>query len=147
MAVTVTGPPVGRVRPARLIELWRHRDDRGRMSVIESEWNTGFPVQRVYMLHHPADGTARGGHAHRELEQVFIAAYGGFTIRLDDGFEQAEYHLDDPGTALYVGPMVWRDLSGFTPGAVCLVLASHHYDESDYFRRYAEFHRESRRYA
>src|SRR6185503_1204372 len=80
MAVTVTGQPVGRVKPTRLIEMWRHRDDRGRMSVIESEWDTGFPVQRVYMLHHPADGRARGAHAHRELEQVFIAAHGGFTI-------------------------------------------------------------------
>lgn len=144
MAVTVAGPPVGRVKPNRLIELWRHRDERGCISVIESEWNTGFPVQRVYMLYDPTEGTARGGHAHRELEQVFIAAHGGFTIHVNDGFQQAEYRLDDPGTGLYVGPMVWRDLSGFSPGAVCLVLASHHYDEADYYRHYADFHRDSR---
>ncbi|THA30079.1 WxcM-like domain-containing protein [Streptomyces sp. A1277] len=147
MAASTTETPVGRVKPSRLIGLEQHKDARGCISVAESEWTAGFPIRRVYFLHDLTGGTSRGGHAHRELEQLFIAAHGGFTIRVDDGHQQAEYRLDTPGTALYVGPMVWRDLSDFTPGGVCLVLASHHYDEADYYREYEEFLRDSRRQA
>lgn len=144
MEASITGTPVGRVKPSRLIDLEQHKDERGCISVIESEWTTGFPIQRTYFLHDVESGTSRGGHAHRQLEQLFVAAHGGFTIRVDDGFQQAEYRLDDPGTGLYVGPMVWRDLSGFSPGGVCLVLASQHYDEGDYYRTYEDFLRDCR---
>jgi hypothetical protein len=144
MAASITGTRVGRVKPCRLIDLEQHNDDRGRLSVVES-WTTGFPFQRAYFLHDLTGGVARGGHAHRVLEQLFVAAHGAFTVRLDDGFEQAEFRLDDPSTALYVGPMVWRDLTDFTPGGACMVLASHHYDESDYCRNYPDFLAESRR--
>ncbi|MFI8091860.1 sugar 3,4-ketoisomerase [Streptomyces sp. NPDC086080] len=143
MAATTT-TPVGRVRPSRLIDLEQHKDERGCISVVESERTADFPIRRVYYLHDLTDGTSRGGHAHRELEQLFIAAHGSFTIRIDDGFQQAEHRLDSPSTALYVGPMVWRDLSDFSPGGVCLVLASHHYDEADYYRGYEDFLLDSR---
>lgn len=144
MAASITGTPVGRVKPSRLIDLEQHKDERGCISVVESEWTTGFPIRRAYFLHDVKSGTSRGAHAHRCLEQVFIAAHGSFTIKVDDGFQQAEYHLDDPGTGLYVGPMVWRDLSGFSSDGVCLVLASEHYDEADYYRTYEDFLRASR---
>jgi hypothetical protein len=144
MAASITGTRVGRVKPCRLVDLEQHNDDRGRLSVVES-WTTGFTFQRAYFLHDLTGGVARGGHAHRVLEQLFVAAHGAFTVRLDDGFERAEFRLDDPGTALYVGPMVWRDLTDFSPGGTCMVLASHHYDESDYCRDYADFLVESRR--
>ncbi|MEU0130860.1 MULTISPECIES: FdtA/QdtA family cupin domain-containing protein [unclassified Streptomyces] len=144
MAANTTGTPVGRVRPSRLVDLEQHKDERGLISVVETQRTVEFPIRRVYYLHDVTSGSARGGHAHRELEQLFIAISGGFTILIDDGFQQAEHRLDSPGTALYVGPMVWRTLSDFTPGGVCLVLASHHYDESDYYREYDDFLRESR---
>ncbi|MCX4547584.1 FdtA/QdtA family cupin domain-containing protein [Streptomyces sp. NBC_01387] len=146
MAATITGTSVGRVKPTRLIGLEQHKDERGCVSVVESDHTAGFPVERVYFLHDLASGTSRGGHAHRQLEQLFIAAHGSFTIRLDDGHHQAEYELNDPGTGLYVGPMVWRDLSGFSDGGVCLVLASQHYEEADYYRDYEEFLRDSRQF-
>ncbi|MFD9905950.1 sugar 3,4-ketoisomerase [Streptomyces sp. NPDC059063] len=145
MAARITGTPVGRLKPSRLIDLEQHRNERGCISVIESEWATGFPIQRVYFLHDLTPGTARGGHAHRALEQLFVAAHGAFTIKVDDGFQQAEYRLDDPSTGLYVGPMVWRDLSDFSPGAVCMVLASQHYEEADYYRAYEPFLQACRR--
>jgi hypothetical protein len=144
MAASITTTAVGRVKPSRLIDLEQHTDERGSISVVESEQTTGFPIRRVYYLHDLTGGSSRGGHAHRHLEQLFVAAHGGFTITLDDGFRQAEYRLDSPGTALYVGPMVWRHLSDFTPGGVCLVLASEHYDEGDYYRGYEDFLRASR---
>lgn len=144
MTVSTSGTSVGRVKPCRIIEIDQHRDERGCLSVVEADWTAGFPIQRVYFLHESPAGAARGAHAHRLLEQLVIAVHGSFTIRVDDGFHHAEYRLSDPGKALYVGPMVWRDLFDFSPGAVCLVLASHHYDSDDYFRDYEQFVKESR---
>ncbi|MCI4065613.1 FdtA/QdtA family cupin domain-containing protein [Micromonospora sp. R77] len=142
MAASITGTAVGRTKPCRLIDIEQHADDRGKLSVVEGETTVGFPIRRVYYLHGMRSGTERGGHAHRALEQLMIAAHGSFTVRLDDGFRQAEYRLDDPGTGLYVGPMVWRDLVGFSADGVCLVLASQHYDEADYYRNYDDFLRD-----
>ncbi len=130
---------VGRVKPCRLIDLEQHTDARGSLSVLEAHRVGGFAVQRVYFLHDVAPRASRGAHGHRSLEQIFIAVHGGFTISVDDGFRRERYRLDDPGTGLYVGPMVWRDLSDFTPDAVALVLASLPYDETDYFRDYDAF--------
>lgn len=145
MVTNTTDTPVGRIKPCRLIGLEQHNDERGSLSIVESEWTTGFPIRRVYYLHDLRSGTSRGAHAHRLLEQLFIAAHGAFTVKVDDGFHQAEYRLDDPGTGLYVGPMVWRDLTDFTDDGVCLVLASEHYDEADYYRGYEEFVTDARR--
>lgn len=145
MVESTTSSTVGKVKPCRLIDLERHDDARGSLSIVESEWTAGFPIRRVYYLHNPRGRRSRGAHAHRALEQLFIAAHGSFTVRVDDGHEQAEYHLDDPGTGLYVGPLVWRDITDVSDDSVCLVLASEHYDESDYYREYDEFLRDALR--
>ncbi|CAL9332990.1 sugar 3,4-ketoisomerase [Streptomyces sp. enrichment culture] len=146
MAVGITtDAAVGGTRPCTVIDLEQHVDERGSLSVVESEWTAGFPIRRVYYLHDPDVGSSRGGHAHRALEQLVIAVHGGFTITVDDGKKQAEYRLDDAGRGLYIGPMVWRNLKDFSPGAVALVLASLHYDEADYYRDYAEFLAAARR--
>lgn len=146
MSVGITTEPrVGRTKACAFIELEQHNDARGNLSVVESEWTAGFPIQRVYYLHDLDTGSSRGGHAHRGLEQLVIAVHGSFTITVDDGINQAEYRLDDAGQGLYIGPMVWRNLSNFSEGAVSVVLASLHYDESDYYRDYDEFLRDARR--
>ncbi|MCY9787306.1 FdtA/QdtA family cupin domain-containing protein [Nocardiopsis sp. EMB25] len=145
MVASITGGTgIGGVRSCRLVDLEQHKDERGSLSVVESERTVGFSVRRVYYLHDLQPGTSRGGHAHRSLEQLIIAAHGAFTITVDDGFHRASHQLLQPGVGMYVGPMVWRNLSDFTEGAVCLVLASCHYDESDYYRDYDAFLRDTR---
>ncbi|GAA2264843.1 MULTISPECIES: sugar 3,4-ketoisomerase [Kitasatospora] len=129
----------------RLVPLEHHQDERGILSVLEPEQALGFVVRRVYYLHGLEAGASRGGHAHRRLEQFVIAVHGSFTISLDDGFQTTEYRLDQPELGLYIGPMVWGELSDFSAGTVCLVLASEPFDEADYFRDHAEFLRMSRR--
>ena len=145
MEASITmGADIGRVGSCRLVGLEQHTDERGSVSVVESGRDVGFPIRRVYYLHDLDAGKARGAHAHRALEQLVIAVHGSFTVTVDDGFHRAAHTLTDPGVGLYVGPGVWRDLTGFSAGAVCLVLASHHYDESDYHRDYDEFRRARR---
>jgi WxcM-like, C-terminal len=124
--------------PARLIDLREFSDSSGRLCVVEGG-DVPFPVQRVFFVHTiPADQN-RGGHAHRELEQVIIASSGSFAVSLDDGDDLATFRLARPGVGLYVPPMHWATLTDFSPSAVVLVLASHAYDEADYYRDYDEF--------
>ncbi|ARZ67319.1 putative NDP-hexose isomerase [Streptomyces albireticuli] len=137
--------PVGRVKPCRLIRLEQHIDPRGSLSVVESGMTVDFAIERVYYMHgQAASSPPRGLHGHRTLEQLVIAVHGGFSISLDDGFRRATYRLDEPGAGLYIGPMVWRVLKDFAPDSVALVLASRHYEESDYYRDYDTFLRDAR---
>ncbi|MBF6050491.1 WxcM-like domain-containing protein [Streptomyces eurocidicus] len=137
--------PVGRVKPCRLIRLEQHIDPRGSLSVVESGMTVDFAIERVYYMHgQAASSPPRGLHGHRTLEQLVIAVHGGFSITLDDGFRRATYRLDEPGAGLYIGPMVWRVLKDFAPDSVALVLASRHYEESDYYRDYDTFLRDAR---
>ena len=47
--------------------------------------------------------------------------------------------LDRPDEGLIIGPMIWREMHGFTADCVLMVLASEHYDEADYIRDYTAF--------
>lgn len=122
-----------------IIELPVISDVRGNLTFIEGDQHVPFTIQRVYYLYDVPGGASRGGHAHRDLEQVIIALSGSFDVLLDDGKEKAKYTLNRAYQGLYLSNMIWRELDNFTTGAVCMVLASRHYDEEDYFRDYQEF--------
>lgn len=127
---------------ARLVVLPEQLDERGSLVVIETGREVQFNISRVFYSYGVPPKVARGGHAHRELQQFIIALCGSFTVLLDDGTSRSRYVLDQPSLGVYVPPMHWTDLENFTPGAVCLVLASLPYDEADYFRNYDEFFHE-----
>lgn len=115
------------------------RDSRGSLSFLESGRDVPFDIRRVYYLHDVPYGAERGGHAHRQLRQAIIALSGSFTARTHDGVSWSEDLLSDPAEALLVPRMTWRELVGFTSGAVCVVLASEYFDEADYIRDFGEF--------
>lgn len=123
-----------------VIELDRHHSDRkGNISVVENGRDVPFNVKRAYYLYDVPGGESRGGHAHKELRQLIIAASGSFTVTLDDGHVKRTFTLNRPYQGLYVVPGIWRTLDDFSSGAVCLVLASEKYDADDYIRDYQEF--------
>lgn len=123
----------------RIINLPKITDPRGNLTFIEDQRHVPFRIRRVYYLYDVPAGGERGGHAHKELEQLIIAASGSFDVILNDGAQCARYRLDRPYLGLYICPMIWRELVNFSSGAVCLVLASNLYDEADYYRDYDEF--------
>lgn len=96
-------------------------------------------MKRAYWIYGVPQGENRGGHAHKQLRQVIIAAKGSFTVNLDDGHEKKQYHLTRPDQGLFLDTEIWRTLDNFSPGAVCLVLASEPYDADDYLYEYEEF--------
>lgn len=124
---------------ARIVDLPQIHDPRGDLTFVEGGKHVPFEIARVYYLYNVPVDSERGGHAHRDLEQVIFALSGSFRIKLDDGVNKSEFWLRDPRKGLYVNRMIWREMDAFSQGAVCMVLASHPYDESDYFRDHNEF--------
>ena len=110
----------------RWVELPSNVDERGVLTSIESGQDIPFEIKRIFYMHHIT--TDRGGHAHTDTEQVVTAAAGRFKMDLSDGVSTRTYVLDDPTRGVYTPPMVFIELYDFSPGAVCLVLASTHYD-------------------
>lgn len=123
-----------------IIELDKHHSERkGNISVVENNLIVPFDVKRVYYLYDIPGGESRGAHAHKELSQFIVAASGSFNVILDDGNIKRTFILNRPYQGLYIVPGIWRDLSEFSSGAVCMVLASEKYDEGDYIRNYDDF--------
>jgi hypothetical protein len=127
------------VSDCHLISLPKIEDGRGNLTFIESNRHVDFDIQRVYYLYDVPGGADRGGHAHRTLRQLIIAASGSFDVIIDDGQERSTIHLNRSYSGLYLAPMVWREIENFSGGSVCLVLASAHFDESDYIRDYEDY--------
>lgn len=123
----------------RIINLPKISDPRGNLSFIEGGQHIPFDIQRVYYLYDVPGGSDRGSHAHKNLHQFIVAMSGSFDVVLNDGKEKKRFHLNRSYSGLYVCPMMWRDLDNFSSGAVCMVLASEHYDETDYIREYSQF--------
>lgn len=122
-----------------IIELPKICDPRGNLTVAESMKQVPFEVRRVYWTYDVPSGESRGGHAHKQCLEIIIAISGSFTVTLDNGKEKQAFHLNHPWQGLLVETGVWRTLDDFSSGAVCLVLASDPYDESDYIYEYDEF--------
>ena len=122
-----------------LIELSKHHHEKGNITVVENNLTVPFDVQRTYYLYDIPGGESRGGHAHRELHQLIVAASGSFSVTLDDGNVKRTFILNRPYQGLLIVPGIWCTLDDFSSGAVCLVLASQKYNEADYIRNYHEF--------
>lgn len=123
-----------------IIELDKHHSDRkGNLTVVENGKTLPFDVKRVYYLYDVPGGESRGSHAHKELEQLIIAASGSFTVTLNDGQSKRSFFLNRPYQGLLVKPGLWRDLADFSSGAICMVLASEVYKKDDYIRDYMNF--------
>jgi len=122
-----------------IIEMDKHHSEKGNLTVVENSKTIPFDVKRVYYLYDIPGGESRGAHAHKELKQLVIAASGSFDVVLDDGNVKRTITLNRPYQGLLIVPGIWRELINFSSGAVCLVLASHKYDEKDYIRDYSNF--------
>lgn len=116
-------------------------DERGSLVALEANETVPFEIKRVYYLFGTKNGVTRGLHAHLDLKQVLLCVTGSCKILLDDGVVRQSVLLDSPTKGLLVESLVWREMSEFSSDCVLLVLASHHYDETDYIRNYDDFKR------
>lgn len=122
-----------------LIDLPKITDPRGNLTVAEGLDKVPFEIKRAYWVYDVPAGESRGGHAHKRLYQLVVALSGSFTVTLDDGHERQTVLLNHPWQGLLIETNTWRTLDDFSSGAVCLVLASEHFEEEDYIYDYDEF--------
>lgn len=122
-----------------VLELSKIHNRAGNITPVSNLQEIPFEIKRVYYLYDVPGGETRGGHAHKELHQLIVAASGSFDVVLDDGTIKKTVTLNRPNFGLYVTPGIWRDLLNFSSGAVLLVLASTVYQESDYIRDHNQF--------
>lgn len=122
-----------------LISLPKIFDPRGNLTVAEGLANVPYDVKRVYWVYDVPSGESRGGHAHKQCRELIVAVSGSFSVTIDNGREKETFHLNHPWQGLLVETGVWRTLDDFSSGAVCLVLASHPFDEADYIRDYSHY--------
>jgi len=122
-----------------LIQFNRIHNRAGNITALNELVDVRFKVKRVYYLYDVPGGEERGGHAHKKLKQLIIAASGSFDIILDDGKQETIFHLNRPYFGLIIVPGIWREIKNFSSGSICLVLASELYNAKDYIRNKSLF--------
>ena len=122
-----------------ILPLSKIHNRAGNITIVEGQTHIPFDVRRIYYLYDIPGGEDRGGHAHKALHQLIVAASGSFHVLLDDGKNKKIVTLNRPDYGLIVVPGIWRELFEFSSGAICLVLASQKYDQEDYIRQYDQF--------
>ncbi len=122
-----------------LIYLPKIENRAGNISPIHNDAEIPFGIKRIFYLYDIPGGESRGAHSHKECHQFLVAASGSFEILLDDGKSKRMVQLNRPYMGLHIPPGIWASELNFSSGSICLVLASHTYNESDYIRDYSEF--------
>ena len=130
---------ISRISNCKLLDLPKIFSETGYITAINNLEVVPFETKRVYYLYDVPNRADRGAHAHKELSQLVVAVSGSFDIELFDGVDKVKYTLKQPDQGLLIVPGIWRDLNNFSGGGICLVLASHEYDENDYIRDYDTF--------
>lgn len=125
-----------------------HTDKWGKLVALEGNNSKSIPfnIKRVYYIYDVEEKVRRGFHSHKKLQQVLICVHGSVKILLKTPDEEEIVTLDNPNEGLYIGPNIWREMYDFEDDAVLLVLASDHYKESDYVRKYDNYLKYYERY-
>ncbi len=129
-----------------MITFSKHLDNYGALIPVETNKDIPFGIKRIYYIFDVEHKMRRGFHSHRNLEQALICVHGSVKILVKTPYEEENILLNDPQKALYIGPMVWREMYDFSEEAVLLVLASEHYMVEDYIRDYAQYEKEAKEY-
>lgn len=130
---------VSDIHNCNVVELTKIHNSSGNITIVQNGDHQPFDVKRIYYLYDVPGGSERGGHAHKELFQLIVAASGSFDVIIDDGLNKKIIPLNRPNYGLLVVPGIWREVVNFSSGAICLVLASQKYNAKDYLREYNEF--------
>ena len=130
---------VSDIHGCNVVELTKIHRPEGNITIIQNGSHQPFDVKRIYYLYDVPGGSERGGHAHKDLYQLIVAASGSFDVILDDGRNKKIIQLNRPYFGLLVVPGIWREIVNFSSGAICLVLASRKYEPEDYIRDYKDY--------
>lgn len=126
------------INDVQIIDITKVHDTRGNLSVLEGN-AVPFEMKRIYYLYDIPSGVRRGGHSHKDCQELLVALSGSFDVIVNDGTEQKTVMLNKPNLGLLIPNGIWRELENFSSGSVCLVLASDVFAEEDYIRDFEDF--------
>jgi len=135
---TIIIPKMTNINDVQIIDITKVHDTRGNLSVLEGN-AVPFEMKRVYYLYDIPSGGTRGGHSHKDCQELLVALSGSFDVIVNDGNEQKTVTLNKPNVGLLIPNGIWRELENFSSGSVCLVLASDVFAEEDYIRDFEDF--------
>jgi hypothetical protein len=127
------------IHNCNVVEMEKNHNPAGNITIYQNGDPQPFDVKRIYYLYDVPGGSERGGHAHKQLHQLIVAASGSFDVIIDDGRNKKIIQLNRPYYGLLLVPGIWREIVNFSSGAICLVLASEKYSAEDYLRDYNAF--------
>jgi hypothetical protein len=122
-----------------IFELPKVQNRAGNITSVHNNVEIPFATKRIFYLYDIPGGESRGAHAHKECHQFLIAASGSFEVLLDDGNTKRIVQLNRPNIGLHIPSGIWASEINFSSGSICLVLASHGYNEQDYIRSYEDY--------
>ena len=114
-------------------------DERGQLVALEENKEIPFDIKRVFYIYGTQPNVPRGNHSHYKTKQFLIAVSGSCRVTLDNGITKETFNLDKPNFGLLQDQLIWGSMHDFSEDCVLVVLASEHYDESDYIRDYDAF--------
>ena len=123
----------------RYINLPRFADERGNLSFLQYPGDSPFDIKRVFYLSGMPEGSTRGAHAHKTLEEVIVVLHGSCIVKTYDGHQWQSFSLDRPDRGLYIPPLYWGELTEFAPDTVVMVLCSDLFIAEDYLSPLQEY--------
>jgi hypothetical protein len=127
------------INHCNLLNLPKFHAISGNITSLNNGIDSPFEVKRIFYIYDIPSGEDRGAHAHKECHQLLMAITGSFEVEVFDGKEKTKFFLNQPNVGLHIPPGIWASEINFSGGGICLVLASHEYDENDYIRDYQEY--------
>ncbi|MGY3024524.1 hypothetical protein ACVWXR_002359 [Pseudomonas lurida] len=88
------------------------------------------------IINRTAEDVSGWFHAHRNSKKIAICLMEKLRMVPDNGLVREECWMENPTKGILIESMAWRKMHDFSDGCIFLVLASKHYDESDYIRNY-----------
>lgn len=127
----------------KMLDFPQRGDKRGHLVIAEGGQDIPFEIKRVFYIYGSDENVIRGQHANRNTQFVLINVAGSSKVKVKDGEgNEAIFCLNRPHSGIYLPTMVWKDMYDFSPDSVLLVLASEHYDPTEYIRNYEDFAKE-----
>jgi hypothetical protein len=87
---------VSDIHSCYVVEMMKIHNPAGNITIIQNGVHQPFDIKRVYYLYDVPGGSERGGHAHKALYQLIVAASGSFDVILDDGRIKKIIQLNRP---------------------------------------------------
>ncbi len=128
-----------KIEDCKIIQLSKVQATSGNITSLNNSIDAPFDVKRIFYIYDIPSGEDRGEHAHKECHQLLVAITGAFEVEVFDGNQKLRFLLNQPDRGLHIPPGIWASEVNFSGGGICLVLASHEYDEADYIRDYQEY--------